>query len=389
MAATIQASWGTVMEYRWERASGGEIPSGACAQGHGWMWDSDYEEKEPLWVARWPDADAGEVRLGYVARSDGDRLGGQEQPVDEYEVLLDEGRWVGGEWVEEGDDIYVEVAGVGGVAWGYTTDGSPLYVTLMHGQEGDWPEEAGARIRSEYRVSVLVAPVEAPAAEEPDGGPAAQQSAGADAAAPAAVISVLDCKNELVEITNAGGGALDLSSWKLHDESSRKGYVFPAGTILTSGASVRVRSGPGAKTPAAGELAWKTATVWNDEATRPTSKIPRARSWRPRRADRSGRESPSKPRLVRQITKRRESQGWRRRSARVNRAWGYDDGHSCDVRSMAEHDRLAARAGRIGNIKRQVGSARRRRWPKRLSLRRLDDRRADRRHRVCPGDVHA
>jgi len=230
--------------------------------------DDDFEEKEPLWVARsLPDTDAGEVRLGYARRGRGACLGGQERPVDEYEVLLEEGRWVYGDPVFEGDDCYIEVAGVGGVACGHATDGSPLYVTLIHSEtDGDIrPSEVATRTDCRANRSVLVAPVEAPAAGEPAAGPAAQQSASVDASAPAAVISLLDCKNELVEITNAGGGPLDLSSWKLHDESSRKGYVFPAGTILASGASVRVRAGPSAKTPAAGELAWKTATVWNNK----------------------------------------------------------------------------------------------------------------------------
>jgi hypothetical protein len=265
---------GSVMEYRWERASGGEIPSGAWQQGHGWEWrdTDDGQEEEPLWVARSrPDTDAGSVRLGYARRGDGAFLGGQRQPIDEYEVLLDEGRWAAGEWVQdaESDDCYIEVAGVGGVACGHDTDGTPLYVTLRDREgEGLEPSESPARADCSFGRQVLLAPVEASAAGEPGAAPAAQQPAGADAsaaAAPAAVISVLDCRNELVEITNAGGGPLDLSSWKLHDESARKGYVFPAGTILASGASVRVRSGPSAKTLTAGELAWKTATVWNDK----------------------------------------------------------------------------------------------------------------------------
>jgi Lamin Tail Domain len=261
------------MDYRWERASGGEIPSGAWAQGHGWEWrdTDDGQEQEPLWVARsLPHADAGSVRLGFARRGQGAYLGGQRQPVGDYEVLLDEGRWAAGDWVHpESDDCYIEIAGVGGVACGHATDGAPLYVTLRDREgEGLEPSESAARTDCGWARQVLLAPVETPAAGEPAPAPAAQQPADAGAsaaAAPKAVISVLDCKNELVEITNTGADTLDLSSWKLHDESSRKGYVFPAGTILASGASLRVRSGAGAKTPAAGELAWKTASVWNDK----------------------------------------------------------------------------------------------------------------------------
>jgi hypothetical protein len=269
----LSSEWEIVMDYRWEQASGGEIPSGAWERGHGWEWrdTDDGQETEPLWVARsLAGSDAGEVRLGYARRGKGAFLGGQRQPVDAYEVLLDEGRWAAGEWVDaDADDCSIDIAGSGGVACGHATDGTPLYVTLRDREgEGLEPSESPARTDCSFARQVLVAPIEAPAAGQPATVPAAQQPAGADApaaAAPAAVISVLDCKNELVEITNAGGGTLDLSRWKLHDESSRKGYVFPAGTILASGASVRVRSGPGAKAPAAGELAWKTAAVWNDQ----------------------------------------------------------------------------------------------------------------------------
>jgi hypothetical protein len=41
--------------------------------------------------------------------------------------------------------------------------------------------------------------------------------------------------------------------------------VFPHGTKVVAGATVRVRSGPGAATLLPGELKWKTASVWNDK----------------------------------------------------------------------------------------------------------------------------
>jgi Lamin Tail Domain len=65
-------------------------------------------------------------------------------------------------------------------------------------------------------------------------------------------------------IANDGDEELDLGGWRLHDDSSRKAYVFPTGTVLGVGASVRVRSGREAATPGRGELAWTTASVWND-----------------------------------------------------------------------------------------------------------------------------
>jgi hypothetical protein len=65
-------------------------------------------------------------------------------------------------------------------------------------------------------------------------------------------------------IANDGNEQLDLGGWRLHDDSSRKAYVFPPGTVLGAGESVGVRSGPGSATPGRGELAWTTAKVWND-----------------------------------------------------------------------------------------------------------------------------
>ena len=69
---------------------------------------------------------------------------------------------------------------------------------------------------------------------------------------------------EVVEIANTGDAPIDIGGWKLHDEGSTKGFVFPAGTVLEAGASVRVRSGPGAANAGPGELKWKTSSVWND-----------------------------------------------------------------------------------------------------------------------------
>jgi hypothetical protein len=107
-------------------------------------------------------------------------------------------------------------------------------------------------------------------AVEDDGMPRFPEGLGQPAAAapeargPVAVVSALDLKGESAEITNEGDAPLDLGGWKLHDDSKGKPYTFPAGTVLAAGASVRVRSGPGAAKPAAGELAWKTASVWSD-----------------------------------------------------------------------------------------------------------------------------
>lgn len=77
-------------------------------------------------------------------------------------------------------------------------------------------------------------------------------------------MAYLDLKAELVLIANTGGTAIDIGGWRLRDNSKGKPYVFPIGTVAAPGKYVRVRSGPAAAKPEPGELAWKTASVWND-----------------------------------------------------------------------------------------------------------------------------
>lgn len=263
-------------QYRWARASGGEIPSDACENGHGWEWGAGATEDDdlvrvPLWLARTlPDAGggpfAGSVRLGYVRRGAPAQIGGRwnGQPVDEYEVLLDAGTWR--EWLGDlstltGPALYVNGAMPDAVVCGHTADGEKLYAT-GHWYEGEGvdPAELPANTETgELPGRVLVDPVaqEAPPASPP-------QAQGESGGASSAVISALDCKNEVVAITNTGDSELDLGGWKLRDRSAAKPYVFASGTLVAPGASVHVRSGPGAAKPAPGELAWKTANVWNN-----------------------------------------------------------------------------------------------------------------------------
>ena len=75
-------------------------------------------------------------------------------------------------------------------------------------------------------------------------------------------MSALDCKNELVTITNEGESTVDLGGWKIHDRGSENTYTFETGTTLAPGATVSVRSG---KTkPKPGEIAWTNRDVWNN-----------------------------------------------------------------------------------------------------------------------------
>jgi hypothetical protein len=185
----------------------------------------------------------GSVLLGRLRRGEAALVGpeGQESSIEEYEVLLDAGDW---RWANPDENDDIDLAAAGGVACGRAADGSPIYATLRDREgEGEDPGGNPARVGFDFARKVLVAPA---------------------ATGPVAVVSRLDLKQEVVEIANTGDGPLDLGGWKLRDEGTGKPYVFPNGTVVAAGATVRVRSGPGAGSPGEGELAWKTTSVWND-----------------------------------------------------------------------------------------------------------------------------
>ncbi len=260
--------------YRWAPASGGEIPADAVGDGHGARWrdtEDGGQEPEALWLirAQLPD---GSVQLGWVARGGPARVGTPHPTteVDEYEVLLDAGEWRWPEPTDTEDDSYFDFAAAGGVVGGRLADGSPLYATVRDREgEGYEPGGRGERHPTDFGYKVLVAPVgaasdpPAPAPAEPEAEtPAAAEP---EPAGPNVVVRELDLRGEVVEIANTGDAPIDIGGWRLHDEGSTKGFTFPAGTVLEAGASVRVRSGPGAASAGPGELKWKTTSVWNDK----------------------------------------------------------------------------------------------------------------------------
>ena len=258
--------------YRWAPAGGGEIPEGAHAEGHGAQWrdTEDGEAMEPLWLIRARLSD-GSVQLGYVARGGPARVGTPRPnvQVDDYEVLLDAGEWRHVDYMETEDDSYFDYAS-DGVPCGRLADGAPVYATVRDREgEGYEPGGSGARGSTDFSRKVLAAPAgrasEAPppAAAEPQAeAPAATEP---ERGGPTVIVRALDLRGEVVEIANTGDAPIDLGGWRLHDEGSTKGFVFPAGTVLAAGDAVRVRSGPGAAKAGPGELKWKTASVWNDK----------------------------------------------------------------------------------------------------------------------------
>lgn len=69
--------------------------------------------------------------------------------------------------------------------------------------------------------------------------------------------------DEYVEFENTGDEAIDLTGWTVEDEAGHV-YVFPKGSTLAAGATVRLRSGAGSNTKT--DLYWGSKRpVWNNE----------------------------------------------------------------------------------------------------------------------------
>lgn len=69
---------------------------------------------------------------------------------------------------------------------------------------------------------------------------------------------------EYIEITNVGPAPVDLTGWRVKDNSASHRYLFPAGYVLTPGAAVKVRTGCGADSTT--DLYWceSGSAVWNN-----------------------------------------------------------------------------------------------------------------------------
>jgi hypothetical protein len=101
------------MAYTWKKASGGSIPSGAKSNGK-------EADGTPLWVAR--ASHAGGIHPGKVRPAFGAAnipYGGKEIKVTDYEVLMEEGRWVKASGGKVPD---------GAVVSGFEANGEPLFV---------------------------------------------------------------------------------------------------------------------------------------------------------------------------------------------------------------------------------------------------------------------
>ncbi len=93
----------------------------------------------------------------------------------------------------------------------------------------------------------------------------------ADAKAPANVsisssveIIGIDLRSEIVTINNTGSEPVDLSGWELVSQKGDQAFNFPAGTVITPGETLKVKSGPDAQA-GTNSLVWTNKNIWNNQ----------------------------------------------------------------------------------------------------------------------------
>jgi len=74
----------------------------------------------------------------------------------------------------------------------------------------------------------------------------------------------IDLEGETVSIKNTGSEPVDLSGWKLVSQKGNQIYYFPAGTVIETGETIKVMSGPGAQA-GNNSLVWTNENIWNNK----------------------------------------------------------------------------------------------------------------------------
>lgn len=77
-------------------------------------------------------------------------------------------------------------------------------------------------------------------------------------------LSTIDLTGEVVTITNSSNTAVNLTGWELVSVMGNQTFIFPAGTTLTSGGSLKVVSGEKAQA-GTGMLVWTQSNIWNND----------------------------------------------------------------------------------------------------------------------------
>jgi len=76
-------------------------------------------------------------------------------------------------------------------------------------------------------------------------------------------ISKLNLKDEIVLITNNDSEDINISKWKLLSLRGKQEFIFPQGTIIKAGESLKIVSGRNAS-KAKGQIIWTKSYIWNN-----------------------------------------------------------------------------------------------------------------------------
>ncbi len=239
------------------------------------------ETGRPSVVAEGVPADSEEIGVASVL--DGDSLIGTG-PSDRIEVRLagmnapERDECLGTEArraLEDlaGDSLFIQLRGTDQfgrtLAQAWTADGVWVNAAMIEGGLAVTLSGTGDAVTGR-EVDALVEAQRS--AEDAQRGLWAPTACGADGPRPSVTIEItapdppgpddeaLD--DEYVTITNEGPAPVDLSGWTLRDESTANRLVFPRGSTIASGASIRVTTGCGGE---AAIVAWcAERSVWNN-----------------------------------------------------------------------------------------------------------------------------
>ncbi|KJS48954.1 MBL fold metallo-hydrolase [Desulfosporosinus sp. BICA1-9] len=155
----------------------------------------------------------------------------------------------------------------------------PKYAVLSVGENNSYGHpaqvtlnklaNAGVQMYSTDQAGTIVATSDGDtvklAASSPSSSPKAVQPVPAIATG-SLIISAIDLRGEVVTLINSNESTVNLTGWKLVSEEGNQTFIFPSGTKLPGGETLKVVSGKNAQTQAGTNvLVWTESNIWNNE----------------------------------------------------------------------------------------------------------------------------
>lgn len=157
---------------------------------------------------------------------------------------------------------------------------SPQYAVISVGADNDYGHptptvlkrlnEAGAKVYRTDLSGTIVAKTDGESIEfsTRTKDSEAKPGTGSQQAKPAGQsmveLSAIDLQEETAVVTNRSNTEVNLTGWKLVSEVGNQTFVFPDGTVLPPGKSLKIVSGEKAQA-GAGTLLWTKSQIWNNQ----------------------------------------------------------------------------------------------------------------------------